>query len=280
MNDTSRSRLHAVRRGAAMSTRRPGGNGKRRPRRRAASRRRAAAPHPGRAGPARQRRRSEEGRRQEEAGAGRRAPPAREAAGAAHRQARAARPSSRSRRSSWRPTTAAAASSRASRRSSPAATPASAAPSPCCSRAKAPTSTVAYLDEHDDAEETKRCIEAEGRRCLLVAGDVKKREVRAEGRRQDDRGLRPARRPGQQRRLPGARRVDRGHHRRAPRGDLPHQHLRLLPHGAGGAAAPEGGRVDHQHRLGHGPEGQRRSCSTTRRPRARSTRSRSRSRRT
>ena len=34
--------------------------------------------------------------------------------------------------------------------------------------------TVAYLNEHEDAEETKRCIEAEGRRCLLVAGDVKK----------------------------------------------------------------------------------------------------------
>ena len=34
--------------------------------------------------------------------------------------------------------------------------------------------TVAYLDEHDDAAETKRCIEAEGRRCILVAGDVKK----------------------------------------------------------------------------------------------------------
>ena len=34
--------------------------------------------------------------------------------------------------------------------------------------------TVAYFDEHDDAAETKRCIEAEGRRCLLVAGDVKK----------------------------------------------------------------------------------------------------------
>ena len=34
--------------------------------------------------------------------------------------------------------------------------------------------TVAYLDEHDDAAETKRCVEAEGRRCLLVAGDVKK----------------------------------------------------------------------------------------------------------
>jgi NAD(P)-dependent dehydrogenase (short-subunit alcohol dehydrogenase family) len=33
--------------------------------------------------------------------------------------------------------------------------------------------TVAYLDEHDDAAETKRCVEAEGRRCVLVAGDVK-----------------------------------------------------------------------------------------------------------
>lgn len=32
---------------------------------------------------------------------------------------------------------------------------------------------VLYLNEHKDAEETKRCIEAEGRRCLLVAGDVK-----------------------------------------------------------------------------------------------------------
>ena len=33
--------------------------------------------------------------------------------------------------------------------------------------------TIAYLDEHDDAAETKHCIEAEGRRCVLVAGDVK-----------------------------------------------------------------------------------------------------------
>ncbi len=33
--------------------------------------------------------------------------------------------------------------------------------------------TVVYLDEHDDAAETKRCIEAEGRRCVLVAGDIK-----------------------------------------------------------------------------------------------------------
>ena len=33
--------------------------------------------------------------------------------------------------------------------------------------------SIFYLNEHKDAEETKRCIEAEGRRCLLMAGDVK-----------------------------------------------------------------------------------------------------------
>ena len=32
---------------------------------------------------------------------------------------------------------------------------------------------IAYLDEHDDARETQRWVEAEGRRCLLIAGDVK-----------------------------------------------------------------------------------------------------------
>ena len=30
-----------------------------------------------------------------------------------------------------------------------------------------------YLDEHDDAAETKRCVEAEGRRCVTISGDVK-----------------------------------------------------------------------------------------------------------
>jgi NAD(P)-dependent dehydrogenase (short-subunit alcohol dehydrogenase family) len=36
---------------------------------------------------------------------------------------------------------------------------------------------ILYLNEHGDAEETKRCIEKEGRRCLLVAGDVREPEV-------------------------------------------------------------------------------------------------------
>jgi len=32
---------------------------------------------------------------------------------------------------------------------------------------------IVYLDEHEDAQETRRCIEAEGRRCELIPGDVK-----------------------------------------------------------------------------------------------------------
>jgi NAD(P)-dependent dehydrogenase (short-subunit alcohol dehydrogenase family) len=31
---------------------------------------------------------------------------------------------------------------------------------------------IAYLDENDDAEETRRLVEAEGRRCLLFSGDL------------------------------------------------------------------------------------------------------------
>lgn len=32
---------------------------------------------------------------------------------------------------------------------------------------------VMYLNEHEDAEETRRCVEAEGRRCVTIPGDVK-----------------------------------------------------------------------------------------------------------
>jgi NAD(P)-dependent dehydrogenase (short-subunit alcohol dehydrogenase family) len=35
---------------------------------------------------------------------------------------------------------------------------------------------IVYLDEHEDAEETKRHVEAEGRACLLISGDVAKEE--------------------------------------------------------------------------------------------------------
>jgi short chain dehydrogenase len=31
---------------------------------------------------------------------------------------------------------------------------------------------IVYLEEHEDACETKRFVEAEGRRCILISGDV------------------------------------------------------------------------------------------------------------
>ena len=31
---------------------------------------------------------------------------------------------------------------------------------------------ISYLDEHEDAEETKQLVEKEGRKCLLIAGDI------------------------------------------------------------------------------------------------------------
>src|SRR6476659_6346877 len=35
---------------------------------------------------------------------------------------------------------------------------------------------LAYLDEHEDAEETKQAVEQEGRRCILLPGDVAEAE--------------------------------------------------------------------------------------------------------
>jgi NAD(P)-dependent dehydrogenase (short-subunit alcohol dehydrogenase family) len=32
--------------------------------------------------------------------------------------------------------------------------------------------TIVYLNEHSDAEETKKKVEQEGRRCLAIAGDI------------------------------------------------------------------------------------------------------------
>src|SRR3954469_15107156 len=31
---------------------------------------------------------------------------------------------------------------------------------------------IIYLNEHDDAKETKRMVDRHGRRCLLIAGDI------------------------------------------------------------------------------------------------------------
>ena len=91
---------------------------------------------------------------------------------------------------------------------------------------------IVYLDEHEDAEETKRAVEKEGRRCILLSGDVADAEFCKDAVEQDRGGVRQARHPGQQRRVPGARQQLRGPDRRALRPDHQDQSLRLFLHGA------------------------------------------------
>ena len=65
---------------------------------------------------------------------------------------------------------------------------------------------VGYWNEHEDARETQRAVEAAGRRALLVPGDLGRRgAVRAAGGRRRSR-VRPDRPAGQQRRVPRASR--------------------------------------------------------------------------
>ncbi len=98
---------------------------------------------------------------------------------------------------------------------------------------------IVYLDEHEDAELTRRAVEAEGRRCLLIAGDVAKRAFCYRGRGANDEGTRRPRCAGQQRRLPASRLALRGSDRGALRSNAEDQPLWLFPHGAGRRPAHE-----------------------------------------
>ena len=123
---------------------------------------------------------------------------------------------------------------------------------------------ISYLTEHEDAKVTKKAVEAEGRRCIPISGDVAKREHCMKAVAAHREGARQARRAGQQRRLPDPFGELRGSDARAFRHDAEDQSLRLFPHGAGGGPAHEAGLGDHQHRLGHRHRRQRRNWSTIR----------------
>lgn len=45
-----------------------------------------------------------------------------------------------------------------------------------CYAAEGADVVIVYLDEHEDAKETKRLVEAEGRECVLIAGDIGEEE--------------------------------------------------------------------------------------------------------
>jgi NAD(P)-dependent dehydrogenase (short-subunit alcohol dehydrogenase family) len=114
---------------------------------------------------------------------------------------------------------------------------------------------ILYLNEHEDAEETQRCIEAEGRRCVTIAGDVKDMDFCQQAVDTDRRQWGRLDVLVNNAAFQDARRIAARHHRRALRRNDAHEYLRLLPHGQGRPALHEARRGDRQHRLGDGPEG-------------------------
>ena len=101
---------------------------------------------------------------------------------------------------------------------------------------------ICHLDEDKDAADTKAAVEAEGRKAIVLKGDVADPGLlrsRGEG---DAERLRPARRRRAQRRLPGTCRGAGGPDLRAFRPDAEDQSLRLFQPGEGGGPAPEAGR--------------------------------------
>ena len=109
---------------------------------------------------------------------------------------------------------------------------------------------LTYLDEHEDAEETKQAVEDEGRRCILLPGDVADPEFCKEAveRTVDEFGKLDI----QQRRVPGARQRLPRIERRAFRPHDQDQSLRLFLYVArGGAAHAERQRHCHD-RFRHG----------------------------
>ena len=131
---------------------------------------------------------------------------------------------------------------RARSRSSPAATAASAAPSRSRWRARAPMIAILYLEEHDDAEETARLVEAEGSRAVLFAGDVgdemfcweSVERINEEFGRIDILVNNAA----EQHEVDDPVELDH----RAARAHVPHQRVQLLPHDARLPAIPAGRR--------------------------------------
>ena len=111
------------------------------------------------------------------------------------------------------------------------------------------------------ARRRRRGDAAAGRvaRAAVPAPQARRARVRPVPRRRGPHRRRAgrARRARQQRRLPEGAAALRGHHRGAVGPHVPHEHLRLLLHGPGGAPAPARGRLDHQHRQHRRPHGAR-----------------------
>ncbi len=105
---------------------------------------------------------------------------------------------------------------------------------------------IAYLDEHEDAPRPRRAVEEEGRRCILISGDVADPDFCREA---VDATVKEfgkldilVNNAAFQEHVTRLRGPDRG----AFRPDAEDQSLRLFPHGQGGGPAHEAGRRHRQ----------------------------------
>ena len=145
-----------------------------------------------------------------------------------------------------------------------------------CAREGAEIAIVYLKQEQEDAERTAEAVAQEGRRILLIPGDVTALLVLQTRRGKDHRALRAPGHPGQQCGLSEASRLDRANRRSAIEADVRDEHLRVIFHGACCARPHAGRRLDHQRRLDHAGSRAARTCSITPQPRALSMRSRNR----
>ena len=119
--------------------------------------------------------------------------------------------------------------------SSPAPTAASAGRSPRSMPAKAPTSPSSICASMRMPRRPRRSSRREGRRAILVPGDLGDPDFAPQGGAEGGRHVRPARHPGQQCRRAACRQGHPRHHRRAAAAHLPDQHLLDVLPGPGGA---------------------------------------------
>lgn len=119
---------------------------------------------------------------------------------------------------------------------------------------------VVYFNEHKDARETERLVESQGRKCLLIPGDIGLKKFCQSAVKQTKRDLGEDRHPRKQRR----RAASTGEHHEdcgeAARKDNSYQYFRNVFSREGGDAAFQKRRRDNQHDVRHGLQGQSRAA--------------------
>ena len=111
---------------------------------------------------------------------------------------------------------------------------------------------ICYLEEGNDAEATRAAVEREGRKCIVIQGDVSDSAVLHRRGRRDYPPVGQAGYSRQQRCIPAAYVRYTGSNGRTLRPDAKDQSLWLFLHGTGRCTSHRAGRINHHDGLGDG----------------------------